>query len=151
MRELIDLLFFVYFCAAAFAYHFMPVSVHHVHHYQSNAQYPVYYDYRNSSNLNTSTPNEPIIYNYSPPANGNVTLSRTSSEENDNETEAINPNNYFIAGLCLAIFKMAHKRFIYYQFFSLYSFRCKKRSRKYAFLWCNERQSTSSGIHCPAK
>lgn len=137
MTELIDL-FFIISCAAVFAYHFVPVSVHHVHHYQSNAQYPVYYDYRNSSNLNTSTPNEPIIYNYSPPANDNVTLSRTSSEENDNETEAINPNNYFIAGLCLAIFKNARKRFICYQFL-LSSFISIQRSRKYAVLWRNER------------
>lgn len=87
--------------SAVFAYHFIPIPMpHHSHYYyhyygSSGTTTPqhVYYDYRNSTE---PTRYEPILYNYKAPTS-NSTTSPNSSEE-DAPIEAINANDYIIAG-----------------------------------------------------
>lgn len=92
------------FFSAVFAYHFIPIPIHHHHdhyyyHYygSSGPTTPnhVYYDYRNTTE---PTRHEPILYNYKAPTTTNSTAATSNSSEEDAPIEAINSNDYLIAG-----------------------------------------------------
>lgn len=87
---------------------YMPYThVHHVHHYSTND--PVYYDYRNASaTTSTAQPRtEPIVYDFKPPAQNRSSFA--SSEEIE-QTESINSNDYFIAGMDSMLFRFLVQR-----------------------------------------